>query len=360
MNHNIGWNKHFEKHFNPYKEKGLSVGRVTVRYGKHYILNDGKKSFEAKLSGKLSYKTTAVSELPVVGDWVVYSGDEHQRLITDVLTRTNKLSRKVAGDKTEEQLIAANVDVAFIVTGLDDDYSVNRIERYMKIVTENNIKPVIILNKIDLCLNISMKISEIDEIASGNPYHFVSALYSQSIDELSQYFEENQTVVLLGSSGAGKSTLINTLSGKDIQKTRNVRIKDSKGKHTTTNRELIILPSGGLIIDNPGIRELQIWTESQKIHQGFVQTNFSDIEELSVNCRFRDCSHLEEPGCAVKQAIDDGTLSEKRYKNYMKLKREENGFLERLKDKKAYDKKKEMTMRFHKKQLKGRYKSKWQ
>jgi ribosome biogenesis GTPase len=238
-------------------------------------------------------------------------------LIEAVLPRQSKFSRKVAGANTQEQVVAANVDTVFIVQGLDHDYNLRRLERYLVSAFESNAVPVVILSKADLCEDIDEKIAGAQSVAPGTPVHATSSISGQGLDALSQYVVRGVTVAFLGSSGAGKSTLINRIVGEEIQKTAAVREHDSRGRHTTRHRELIVLKSGGLLIDTPGMRELQLWEAG-----GSLSDAFSDVESIVAACYFSNCRHQNEPGCAVREALAEGTLDADRYENYVKLERE--------------------------------------
>jgi ribosome biogenesis GTPase len=258
--------------------------------------------------------------LPAVGDWVVIDEAGADRaVITSVLPRLNRLSRKTAGRETVEQVIAANVDIFFIVTGLDDNFNVNRIERYLTLAYESGVEPVIILNKVDLCdpEDLAVKQDAVESIAGVSPVLVVSAEYKIGMDEISAMITKGKTAVLAGSSGVGKSSIINSLLGEDRQTVQEIRDSDGRGRHTTTRRELIVLAGGGLIIDTPGMREVQLWAGEESLTQ-----SFSDIEELAEECRFRDCRHESEPGCAVKAALEDGRLDAARFENYRKMEKE--------------------------------------
>ncbi|WP_421385478.1 ribosome small subunit-dependent GTPase A [Bacillus salacetis] len=296
----------------------LEVGRVTSQQKGTYTLLSLQGEFHARLTGKFYYQVQAAEELPAVGDWVSFKPlDNEQALIETVLPRTSKFSRKKAGDEAEEQIIASNIDYLFIVSSLNADLNLNRLERYLLLSWESGASPVIILSKADLCDNLDEKIREVETVAMGVPILPVSSYESSGIDKLSPYLAIGKTVALVGSSGVGKSTLLNSLTGESLQAVKQIREKDSKGKHTTTHREMFLLENGAFIIDTPGMRELQMWDGSDGI-----STQFKDIEEYAELCRFRDCKHEDEPQCAIRSAIEQGSLSQGRYMSYQKLLRE--------------------------------------
>ncbi|MCF8001862.1 MAG: ribosome small subunit-dependent GTPase A [Halanaerobiales bacterium] len=307
--------------FNRYKfniENNDNVGRVVAQYRNIYKINNGKSEIMAILSGKEYYKASK-SDFPVVGDWVVYEryNMESNGVIKSVLKRTTKLSRQEAGRKEKEQIIASNIDLIFIVTSLNQEFNKRRLERYLTIAWDSGAKPIIILNKSDLCDNLGYFKSEVENIAFNTPYIISSCVKNQGIQEIRDIISPDKTAVLIGSSGVGKSSIINMLLGKSSQATKNIRENDDRGKHTTTNRELFLIPTGGIIIDTPGMREIQLWVDENSL-----DNVFSEIDELSAECKYNDCTHEHEPGCAVKLAVQEGVLNEERLDNYFKMKRE--------------------------------------
>ena len=315
----FGWNGFFEERFAQYSHQGLMPGRVTIQHKDRYVLFTERGEVSGKVSGKFRFEVSGLHDFPAVGDWVVFdidSGDQ-SAVIHHVLERRSKFSRKVAGDRPDEQVIAANIDIVFLVMGLDANYNLRRLERHLTVASESGARPVIILNKCDLCSHLEECTREVLSIAHSVDIIVMSALHKESIMPIYAILTMGTTGVLFGSSGVGKSTITNLLLDKEHAKVQNVRITDSHGRHTTAYRELLVLPNGGMIIDTPGLRELQFLG----VDEG-LQESFDDIEELASNCRFRDCKHEAEPDCAVKNAIEEGTLLPERYESFQKLQRE--------------------------------------
>ena len=327
----LGWNDFFASNFEPLRQKGLTVARVAIEHRNYYILHSEFGELSGEVTGKFRHQSTP-AEFPGVGDWVVISVRESEKSATihSVLPRKSKFSRQSVGGITTEQIVAANVDTVFLVSGLDGDFNPRRIERYLVLAWESGANPVIVLNKADLCQNLEDCLNQVENIALGVPIITISAANSQGLSALQTYLQPGQTVALLGSSGVGKSTITNQLKGEAIQAVKAVRQGDDRGRHTTTHRELILLPNGSLIIDTPGMREIQIWASEDSL-----QSTFEDIETLAEECRFRDCQHEQEPGCAVQQALQDGKLDSSRFLSYQKLQKELN-YLSQKQDQKVY------------------------
>lgn len=315
---NLGWNDHFGSLFVPYREAGYTPGRIARVDRKNYLVSADEEMLNAVLSRRFQHSLAARSEYPAVGDWTAVERceDTGRYLIHAVLPRRSAFSRNMAGERTGEQVLAANVDVLFIVTSFNEDFNLSRLERYLTLVSSRNIRPVIVINKADLTDERGRYLEEVRDIAPDVPVHAVSALTGK-ISRLSEYLAGDRTAAFVGSSGVGKSSIINRLLGSERQPTGEIREADGHGKHVTTSRELLMVPSGGTVIDNPGLRELQLWADEESLSD-----TFRDIEQLAARCRFGDCAHESEPGCAVKEALEDGRLGKRRFLNYRKLGRE--------------------------------------
>jgi ribosome biogenesis GTPase / thiamine phosphate phosphatase len=315
----LGWTDREHALFEPHRDEGLLPGRVAVAYGATFRVYLDNDETLADVPGRMRHEARSRRDLPAVGDWVAVrrASSRERPTIRHILPRTSLFSRKVAGEETSEQIMAANVDVAFLVAGLDHDFNPRRLERYLAMTWESGARPVIVLNKADLAEDLEGRRREVAAIAAAVPVHAISSKLGRGLEELSPYLQLATTVALLGSSGVGKSTLINRLLGHERQATRDVRAKDSRGRHTTSYRELVPLPGGALLIDTPGMRELQLWSADDG-----MQETFDDIARLSAACYFRDCRHETEPRCAVKNAVDAGRLAPDRLDNFRKIQSE--------------------------------------
>ncbi|WP_440896962.1 ribosome small subunit-dependent GTPase A [Amphibacillus sp. Q70] len=301
------------------KDKHRQLARVIVEHKQSYKILTDTEELSAVVSGAFAHQAMERADYPAVGDWVIIEKliGEAKAVIHKLLTRQSSFSRKIAGLTTEEQIVAANVDFVFIVMSMNDDFKVRRLERYLIAAWDSGATPVIVLTKADLVDDVSSYIADAESVAFGVEIFAVSALTGLGVEKLSNYLEQGKTGTLLGSSGVGKSSLINALLAEDYMSVQTIREDDAKGRHTTTHRELILLSTGGCLIDTPGMRELQLWDQS-----GHLETSFQDIEELALQCKFRDCTHTSEPNCAVKQAVEKGQLEQGRLKSYFKLQRE--------------------------------------
>lgn len=315
-----GWNERWQQKLAALGAPEFVPARVLSENMGIYALTDGTVTWTAEVAGRLRHHARDRQELPAVGDWAAISAPpgNGRAIIHAVLPRSSCFVRKRPGTGTSEaQVLAANIDISFLFTALDGDFSVRRIERYLALAWESGAMPVILLNKADLCPNAGERVADVLAYAPGAPVIAISGLTGQGLNELAPYLQPGRTVAFLGSSGVGKSTLVNALMGTAVQRVQQVMAADQRGRHTTTQRNLFQLPNGALVLDTPGLRELQLVGADSGISAAFA-----DIEELAESCRFRNCSHRGEPGCAIRQAIEDGTISPDRYESYCKLQRE--------------------------------------
>ncbi|MCI9316280.1 MAG: ribosome small subunit-dependent GTPase A [Lachnospiraceae bacterium] len=290
------------------------------------VTDNGEKL--AEVSGKFRFQTTVPSEYPVVGDFVLVNWNEsgNSAIIESLLPRKSAFIRKAAGESQQEQVVAANIDTVFLCMALNNDFNLRRLERYISIAWNSGAMPVVVLTKSDLCDDLENKLSEVSSIAFGIDILVTTSMEEDGYKELLPFISEGKTIAIIGSSGVGKSTMINRLLGKEYLKTNGLR-NDDKGRHTTTRRELFLLPSGGMVIDTPGMREFGMWDNDTGIER-----TFTDIEELASQCKFRNCTHTNEPGCAIRSALTMGELQIDRWQSYQKLKAE-NDYIE---DKESY------------------------
>ena len=306
----LGWDADWASSFGQLQEDKLIAGRVAAQHRGACDVWTEDGELRARTAGRLFYEHEVGAPIPGVGDWVALQGTT----IRSILPRRSAFLRKRAGFSSDEQVLAANVDTAFLLGGLDDDFSLRRLERYITTAWDSGAAPVVVLTKADLCADVAEAVLAVESVAIGVPVQPVSNVTGEGIELLAPHLRPGRTAVLLGSSGVGKSTLLNRLAGADLMRTAALAA-DGTGRHTTTHRELVRLPDGALVIDTPGLRELQFW-------EGDLGAAFEDIEELAGECRFRDCAHAREPGCAVLAAVDGGRLELDRLRSWRKFQRE--------------------------------------
>jgi ribosome biogenesis GTPase / thiamine phosphate phosphatase len=306
----LGWNSFFAEAFARYEPEGLTPGRVAVQERGAVVLFTAGGPIPAETGARLVRE----SGQPVTGDWVAAEIliEEDKAIVRAILPRRSRFARKEPW-LTEEQVVAANVDTAFLVTDCGLDFNPRRLERYLTAAWDSGAAPVVVLTKADLAADPAATVEEAQSVAFGVPVHAVSSVTGTGLEELATYLQPGSTIALLGSSGVGKSTLANRLLGEDRLATGELR-RDGRGRHTTTNRELVRLPGGAFLLDTPGMRELQLWAD-----EGALEETFSDVADLARECRFSDCGHGTEPGCAIRTALEDGSLPQVRWESYRKL-----------------------------------------
>lgn len=334
----IGFDDWFREKVEPHKLDGFQPARVVSISRNTFWISDGSDTLKAELTGRFMFKAGSPLDFPAVGDWVcvqVFSG-QSLAVIHDIFPRKNLLKRKMAGKRVEYQLIAANLDAALIVQALDSDFNLRRLERYLVMVNDSGIMPLVLLSKSDLLapVEIEKKKSEIRQLMPDIGIIALNCIEDSGLDDIERELLPGRTYCLLGSSGVGKSTLINRLCNSELLKTRSVRERDGRGRHTTTQRQLIVLDNGAMIIDTPGMRELG----NLDVDSGIGDT-FADIAELAAQCRYRDCTHTHEDNCAVRSALEDSSLPEGRFESYLKLKRESEYYERSYQEKRERDKK---------------------
>ncbi|MBC8182203.1 ribosome small subunit-dependent GTPase A [candidate division KSB1 bacterium] len=348
---NLGFSNWFQKYVQENGQADFKVARVTAVNKDNYVIRNENTELLAEITGKIMFGAESKLDYPTVGDWVFvqYFDDDSFAIIQDIFPRQTLLKRKISGKETDFQLIAANIDTAFVLQSFDNNFNLRRLERYLVMINEGKIQPVILFSKCDLLEKeeIETKIIEAKKIIKDYEMVVFSSESGVGLDRVRELIKPGKSYCLLGSSGVGKTTLLNKLLGKDILRTDIIREKDGKGKHTTSRRELLILENNGIIIDTPGMRELGNFD----INEGINET-FADIESLSSRCKFNDCTHINEPGCAILKAVEDGEINQKRYENFIKLRKEtayyERSYLEKRKRDKEFGKMVKSVMKFKK------------
>jgi ribosome biogenesis GTPase len=335
----LGWNPARDAEFQPFKASGLVPGRVSLEHNHVYRVLTESGEVLAEASGRIKYLASGRRELPSVGDWVAVrlGAEGYRSTIRAILKRDSWFSRKAAGRGTQEQVIAANIDVVLLVFGLDKPVNSRAIERYLVVASRSGARPVVVLNKSDVVADAAGAVAEASAVSGDVPVHAVSTVAAPGVAALEPYLVEGQTLALLGPSGVGKSSIVNRLIGEDLLATGEVRDWDQRGRHTSVHRQLVVRSAGGLIVDTPGMRELQLWDSDEQLGE-----TFSEIAGLAAGCRFRDCQHDKEPGCAVKSAVASGALDAERYESYLKLRREQDA-MEKLRDERALLENKRLT-----------------
>jgi ribosome biogenesis GTPase len=335
----LGWNLALEESFAEFRERGWFPARVAVEDKHYFSVVAEAGELTGQVAGKFLHEARSTAALPKVGDWVAIAvvPNEAKAVIHGVLPRRTQLARKVVGREIEEQVLVVNIDTAFVVQALDQSFNPRRLERFLVMALEGGARPVVVLNKTDLCDAPAARLADATAVAGSAPVVMASARTGRGIKELNKFVRPAETMVFVGSSGVGKSSLINRLYGEEIQATIEVRETDAKGRHTTTWREMILLPNGGLVIDTPGLREFHMWVADEGL-----ESAFPEIEEVAARCHFRDCSHQSEKRCAVQEAVTSGQVSRERFESYLKLKRELD-FLAEEKAKHTYLERKRQT-----------------
>lgn len=347
----LGYNTELENYRKDQSLNSFEVGRIVSEHKERYVVKTPEKECEGEIIGNLRFSASSRSDFPAVGDWVTITAyDDNKVLIHSVYPRKSIIEREAVGKQGEKQIIATNIDYAFIVQSVERDFNINRIERYLTICNSANVKPVIILNKIDLINDAELTnlINAVQERISHVPVIAISNETQKGIEKLKNSLKKGKTYCLLGSSGVGKSTLLNNLSGKQIMKTNTISSSTHKGRHVTSHRELLVLENGGILIDNPGMREVGIADSASGLEK-----TFETMAGLSKNCKFNDCTHTTETGCAIIDAVHNGEINMDSYENYMKMEKEKEHFESTVAEKRKKDKDLGKIIKHFKKQRKS-------
>jgi ribosome biogenesis GTPase len=332
----LGFTKEISEQVEQIDLSEFTIGRVSHEHRERYVVFDGENEYNAEIIGNLRYSANSRSDFPAVGDWVVmktYNND--QAIIHKVLTRRSVLARQAVGKSGEEQIISTNIDVAFIVQAINNNFSINRLERYLTICYSANIEPVLIISKSDLATDEEIRnaIDYLEKREKKLKYFLLSNITLKGLDQILEFVQKGKTYCVVGSSGVGKSTLINNLLKKNLIRTGQISHSTNKGRHTTEHRELYIMENGGIIIDNPGMRELGITENSAGI-----KTTFQEIEDLALQCKFSDCTHRNESGCAVLEAVEAKIVDKDSYENYLRMRKEQDRLQITVAEKRRKDK----------------------
>jgi len=332
----LGFNNELTGYLRDKQLSDLSIGRVTQEHRERYVVSDGENEYDAEITGNLRFSSNSRADFPAVGDWVAMTiYDSNQALIHKILPRKSVLERQAVGKSGEIQIISSNIDVAFIIQAINNNFSINRLERYLSICYSANIEPVLVISKIDLSneKEIGDAIIELEKRDKKVRYILLSNITLKGLDQIMDFIQKGKTYCVVGSSGVGKSTLINNLLKKNILKTGPISLSTNKGKHTTDHRELFVLENGGIVIDTPGMKELGMTDNTVGI-----ETTFQEIVNISLNCKFPDCKHINETGCAVIEALNNGSIDIDSYDNYQKIQKEQERFNTTVSEKRKKDK----------------------
>jgi len=333
---NLGFNTELENFVLKNSLSSFTIGRVMQEHRERYVVSTGQNEYEAEITGNLRFSAVSRADFPAVGDWVAFNVfDSSQAIIHKILPRKSVLERQAVGKQNDKQIISANIDVAFIMQSLGNNFNINRLERYLTICHSATIEPVLIISKIDLSVHDDLEkaIADLEKREKKIKCFFLSNNTKQGLDGIVDFMEKGKTYCVLGSSGVGKSTLINNLLKRDVLETKEISLSTNKGKHTTSHRELFIIESGAIVIDTPGMREIGITENIEGI-----ESTFEEIVQLSHKCKFSDCRHIDEKGCAILEALDNGIIDRASFENYLKIQREQQHFQASIAEKRKKDK----------------------
>jgi ribosome biogenesis GTPase / thiamine phosphate phosphatase len=332
----LGFNNDLTTYLIENQLSDFSIGRVTQEHRERFVVSDGENEYEAEITGNLRFSANSRADFPAVGDWVTMTiYDTGQVIINKILPRKSILERQAVGKFGETQIISTNIDVAFIIQAINNNFSINRLERYLTICYSANIEPVLVISKIDLSTDVEIRnaITDLEKRDRKVKYILLSNVNLKGLDQILDFIQTGKTYCVVGSSGVGKSTLINNLLKKNVLKTGQISLRTNKGMHTTDHRELFVLENGGVIIDTPGMKELGMTD-----NEAGIKTTFEEIFNIAINCKFSDCSHINETGCAVINALKNGIIDKVSYENYQKIQKEQERFQTTVSEKRKKDK----------------------